>query len=167
MATRNTKNIILSLLALSLPVSAETWVFCVDEPTRCYFEGTREVRYGAVVDDVGYWVQETHTGSVPCRNAVFGDPIPGTPKACYLLEDSPEPVVGVLDWNDCEVFNAPVDGEILQCSPDYVLVASECMLSDNLFPMPACELIDSNTLMLNMSFHGDEIGAYIKCCKVR
>jgi hypothetical protein len=55
-------------------------VKCADENGRCEFTGTRQVRYGA--NDS--YVRQTFTGGVDCNNSVFGDPLVGVGKACYL-----------------------------------------------------------------------------------
>ena len=55
---------------------------CADENGTCSFTGTRDVTYGANgVFTTLYGV----TGGTPCTNAVFGDPLVGTVKACYIL----------------------------------------------------------------------------------
>ena len=55
------------------------WTFCAAEWARCSFTGTQEVRYGA---GTTYTAPRTFTDGVDCTNAVFGDPLPGTPKHC-------------------------------------------------------------------------------------
>ncbi len=56
-----------------------TWAHCADENQTCSFSGTKDVRYGADTR----WVTQTNvTGSIQCRNSVFGDPAPGTIKSC-------------------------------------------------------------------------------------
>ncbi len=55
-------------------------VKCADENARCEFTGTRKVRYGAN----NSYVTQTFTGGVDCNNSVFGDPVVGVFKACYL-----------------------------------------------------------------------------------
>ncbi|MGI4777787.1 MAG: pilus assembly protein [Janthinobacterium lividum] len=52
---------------------------CASEGGTCSFTGTREVWYGAN----NSWQVGNFTGGTPCTNAVFGDPVPGTAKACY------------------------------------------------------------------------------------
>jgi Ca-dependent carbohydrate-binding module xylan-binding len=53
---------------------------CADEWGTCTFSGTRTVIYGAN----GIYTSGSFTNSVSCTNGVFGDPIFGTIKACYL-----------------------------------------------------------------------------------
>lgn len=53
---------------------------CADENDVCRFDGTRRIAYGA--NDS--FVIETHTDEVHCTNSVFGDPLRGTRKACYV-----------------------------------------------------------------------------------
>ena len=47
------------------------------------------VRYGAVVDGVGYWTSKAVSGKGSCTNDYFGkDPKAGVPKACYVQGDN-------------------------------------------------------------------------------
>ena len=59
---------------------AQAWVRCADEGQRCAFAGLKMVRYGAA----GQFRLGTFTDGVSCTNAVFGNPIAGTPKACWM-----------------------------------------------------------------------------------
>lgn len=81
---RSPVSTILPLLCVFLPlVDAQPpgsgWTKCANEHGACTFSGTQEIGYG--VDT--FWKYETHTGSVACKNYVFGDPKPGRAKACY------------------------------------------------------------------------------------
>jgi len=60
--------------------NATAWTQCANEWGRCVFTGTREVRYGA---DCKYFIQSFSNG-VDCKNSVFGDPIPGIQKFCWI-----------------------------------------------------------------------------------
>lgn len=53
---------------------------CATENNNCAFTGTREVWYGAGTK----WAVAPVSNGVSCSNGVFGDPISGTVKACYL-----------------------------------------------------------------------------------
>lgn len=53
---------------------------CADEGGRCSFRGAAYVHYGA---NDRYAVRLLSNG-VECTNAVFGDPVPGVHKACYV-----------------------------------------------------------------------------------
>ena len=53
---------------------------CADENGYCSFSGTYAVLYGAS----NTYTSKTLTGGTSCINAVFGDPTPGTVKACYI-----------------------------------------------------------------------------------
>ena len=53
---------------------------CAAENGSCTFTGTREVWYGAGTK----WAVAPASNGVTCSNGVFGDPISGTVKACYL-----------------------------------------------------------------------------------
>lgn len=55
--------------------------YCAPEDGLCAFSGTRTVAYGAD----GTFTTESLTGGTPCTNAVFGDPLQNTVKACYLM----------------------------------------------------------------------------------
>ena len=59
-----------------------TWTACAVENGRCAFDGTRTVRYGA---NDRYATRDAQ-GGVDCSNGVFGDPIVGTVKSCWLLD---------------------------------------------------------------------------------
>ena len=58
--------------------AAMTWTRCASEGGTCNFSGSKSVRYGAN----GVYATKTLTGPVACTNAVFGDPVYGTVKAC-------------------------------------------------------------------------------------
>ena len=62
-----------------VPTVAPVWTYCADENGTCSFSGTKEVRYG----ENGSYFYLIFTGSTPCTNTVFGDPIPGVFKHCY------------------------------------------------------------------------------------
>ena len=57
------------------------FVFCAEETQRCNFNGTGDVAYGASGRfNYRYGV----ANGIDCNNSVFGDPINGTRKACYV-----------------------------------------------------------------------------------
>jgi Flp pilus assembly pilin Flp len=56
------------------------WTFCANEHETCTFTGTKEVRYG----ENGQYFYLTFTNGTACENSVFGDPIYGTVKKCYI-----------------------------------------------------------------------------------
>jgi hypothetical protein len=62
------------------PPAATTWTQCAAENATCSFAGTREVAFGAS----GRYRYGTFTGGTPCTDGVFGDPLYGTAKACYV-----------------------------------------------------------------------------------
>ena len=66
------------------PVDTGAWVACAAEGQRCTFTGTRTVRYGAGA----VFATGSYTGGVDCGNAVFGDPVSGTVKACSYAADA-------------------------------------------------------------------------------
>ena len=53
---------------------------CAAENATCTFTGTKGVAYGAGIA----WNIGVFTGSTPCTNGVFTDPISGTAKNCYV-----------------------------------------------------------------------------------
>lgn len=59
--------------------NTQAYTRCAIEHDTCTVSGTRNVAYGAN----GKFVYRTVTGSFVCDNSTFGDPLPGTPKACY------------------------------------------------------------------------------------
>jgi type IV pilus assembly protein PilY1 len=67
----------------ALPVGFST--SCAAENGTCAFTGIRQVAYGAGTT----WKLMSAKDGTACANAVFGDPIVGTAKACYTL--SPDP----------------------------------------------------------------------------
>jgi alpha-L-rhamnosidase len=75
------------------PPAADTWTQCATETGTCAFAGTATVAYGAA----GQFRYATLTGGTACTNAVFGDPIPGTGKACHLTAPPP----GTTTWTPC------------------------------------------------------------------
>ena len=59
-----------------------SWTFCAKEGQNCTVSGTKKVKYG-----VGsQWAQRTVSGSVSCRNSVFGDPAYGATKSCFVYK---------------------------------------------------------------------------------
>ncbi|MEY9968299.1 hypothetical protein ABIA33_006383 [Streptacidiphilus sp. MAP12-16] len=62
------------------PPSFTNWTSCAAENGTCSFSGQHEVAYGAG----GQYYYRTVTDSTGCSNAVFGDPIPGTAKSCFV-----------------------------------------------------------------------------------
>ena len=76
--------------AISTPAETD-WTFCAVEGGRCAFTGTTAVRYGAN----GAYGYQTLTDGAACTNAVFGDPISGTPKHCAVSTPS------TADWTVC------------------------------------------------------------------
>ncbi|MDL5033241.1 M4 family metallopeptidase [Pelomonas sp. APW6] len=64
-------------------VTGTAYTACASENGTCSFTGRRLVVYGAGSS----FTSRVTTGPVACNNATFGDPVPGTVKACYV---SPE-----------------------------------------------------------------------------
>ncbi|WP_405974008.1 hypothetical protein OG496_37295 [Streptomyces sp. NBC_00988] len=62
------------------PPTTTTWTTCAAEAGTCTFTGTHEVAFGAN----GQYSYGSYTGGTPCTNTVFGDPISGTSKSCYV-----------------------------------------------------------------------------------
>ena len=73
------------------PTGPAGYTFCSWENERCSFTGTKDVAYGAN----GTWTYRTGvTNGIDCNNGVFGDPIPGTFKACFIRDSTSPPVSG-------------------------------------------------------------------------
>lgn len=62
------------------PPVAASWTQCATEGGQCAFTGTRNVRYGTTAK----FVTRALTNGTACSNAVFGDPIYGVSKACWV-----------------------------------------------------------------------------------
>ena len=58
------------------------WQICANENGFCDFRGRAEVRYGAG----DRYVDKILSDGVRCGNEVFGDPAPGLPKNCYIMD---------------------------------------------------------------------------------
>jgi len=71
--------------AIPASASIDQWTFCAMENQTCAFTGTREVRYGAN----GSYAYLTLSNGTPCTNGVFGDPISGIVKQCYIKATAP------------------------------------------------------------------------------
>ncbi|MGZ3579486.1 MAG: InlB B-repeat-containing protein, partial [Syntrophales bacterium] len=67
-------------ISASFALSSGSWVFCADEGQLCSFTGTKNVAYGAN----GVYVFKTLTDGTMCTNSVFGDPLYGVVKQCYI-----------------------------------------------------------------------------------
>jgi hypothetical protein len=82
-----------SLPAFTITVSAgssttggaSTWTQCASEGGTCSFSGTKLVRYGEPFNN-RWAAARTLTGPVPCTNAFWGDPAPGTGKRCEIVD---------------------------------------------------------------------------------
>jgi hypothetical protein len=57
------------------------WQPCARENGYCNFRGVKRVRYGAR----GRYVERMSRDGIPCDNRSFGDPAPGEPKNCQVL----------------------------------------------------------------------------------
>ena len=75
------------------PPSANVWTSCSSEGGTCAFTGVMTVAYGAG-NSFNY---ATLPGGTACSNAVFGDPISGTAKSCYLIAAPPS----FNTWSSC------------------------------------------------------------------
>ena len=79
------------------PPTTGVWPQCAAENQSCAFTGTMTVAYGA--NSAFKYV--TATNGVACGNAVFGDPILGTAKSCYLVT----PPANAATWTSCAAEN--------------------------------------------------------------
>ncbi|HEV3170681.1 MAG TPA: chitinase [Actinocrinis sp.] len=80
----------------SAPPGTNVWAQCAGENGTCSFSGVMTVAYGAN----GSYNYAT-VGSVACSNSVFGDPAPGTAKACYVVGAPPS----FTTWTSCSAEN--------------------------------------------------------------
>jgi hypothetical protein len=55
------------------------YTFCANQNGVCTFHGIGGVAFGAA----GHFNYKVTAGRIACTKTVFGDPLPGTPKACY------------------------------------------------------------------------------------
>lgn len=100
MLDSNTEDVYSSVNDTLSGISEEdkTWILCASERGYCDFSGTSQVRYGA--NDI--WVTGTYTDGVPCNNSIFGDPVWGVGKACYVYQVALDnPSTGKKTWTGC------------------------------------------------------------------
>ncbi|WP_129312270.1 hypothetical protein [Streptomyces sp. L2] len=77
-----------------------SYAWCAPENGGCSFTGSATVAYGA---DGQYAIKTTANGT-DCNNAIFGDPLPGVAKACYVkyqdmkLNDSHNSILYQGSW---------------------------------------------------------------------
>jgi hypothetical protein len=71
--------------AATTPSSSSAWTQCATEGGTCSFSGTKLVRYGEPFND-RWTAARTLTEPVPCTNAFWGDPSPGTGKRCEIVD---------------------------------------------------------------------------------
>lgn len=84
------------------PVSDANWKTCASEGSVCNLTGVNQVRYGAN----GKYVSKIISGSVPCTNAIFGDPVPSTTKSCSYIPAATNAPPGVSPlWVMCATEN--------------------------------------------------------------
>ncbi|RYH63909.1 MAG: hypothetical protein EON54_07215 [Alcaligenaceae bacterium] len=74
-------------------VATTGWTLCAVENKRCEFTGNRDVRYGTDKTSV---VMGLSNGT-QCSNSVFGDPVYGTVKKCWVATD-PSQTGGRTGW---------------------------------------------------------------------
>lgn len=67
----------------TLPLDFAPTPCSVQDGPGCSFAGVRQVAYGAINN----WKFMTVQAGVDCNNTVFGNPLPGTTKACYTRPD--------------------------------------------------------------------------------
>jgi len=65
------------------------YVWCANESSQCRFSGSASVVYGARTT---WTTPRNFSGGTACSNSVFGDPLSGVLKACYLkVASAPAP----------------------------------------------------------------------------
>jgi hypothetical protein len=62
------------------------YTFCAYENQYCDVSGTKTVAYG---NSGSYYYQFARTAGITCNNSNFGDPLVGTPKACWTTDSYP------------------------------------------------------------------------------
>jgi hypothetical protein len=67
--------------------TSSAWTQCATEGETCSFSGTQQVRFGEPFGN-RWTAARTLTGPVPCTNAYWGDPSPGTGKRCEVMDAS-------------------------------------------------------------------------------
>jgi hypothetical protein len=83
-------------------VAPTTWTRCASEGQQCAFSGTKPILYGAN----GSFVVRTLTNGTACTNAIFGDPISGVTKHCYVPGEPINDTTGNNGpWNGLTTFN--------------------------------------------------------------
>lgn len=73
-----------SLRSQADPVGPTGSTYCAGEGKLCQFSGTKVVAYGLN----GSYFYRAATGSVQCNNLVFNDPLFGTIKSCFVLDQA-------------------------------------------------------------------------------
>lgn len=71
-----------SIVSATTQGASSTWTFCANENQQCSFSGSKEVQYGA--ND--FFAYKVLSGGTSCSNAVFGDPLPSSGKACSVRD---------------------------------------------------------------------------------
>jgi hypothetical protein len=79
------------------PSGTSVWAQCATENGTCSYAGEMTVAYGAN----GNYAYATLGGSTGCNNSVFGDPAPGTAKACAVTDPPPT----FTTWTACAAEN--------------------------------------------------------------
>ena len=77
-------------LVSPLPTTGYATASCANEGGNCAFSGSKYIAYGDKTKNK--WSIGVFTGGVACTNGIFGDPIPGTAKKCYIGPDWVAPV---------------------------------------------------------------------------
>ena len=75
------------------PPTTDVWSQCASENGSCSFSGSMTVAFGAN----GQFNYATISNGTACTTGIFGDPIFGTVKACYLLA----PPANTVAWISC------------------------------------------------------------------
>lgn len=71
---------IITNTAVVTPAPSATVTLCANEGGQCAFSGTRTVRYGTTAK----YTTKSLTNGTACSNTVFGDPIYGVAKSCWV-----------------------------------------------------------------------------------
>ncbi len=73
------------------PTGPSGYTFCANEYGTCSFSGSVSVAYGAN----GTFFYKTFTDGTLCNYTIFGDPLPGVTKWCFIPGTPPPPYTGI------------------------------------------------------------------------
>jgi hypothetical protein len=72
---------VLGAAILGSSTAAQAWVFCAHEHGFCSAPYGSVIHYGR---DGAFTERRSPPGGLPCNNAIFGDPLVGIHKLCFI-----------------------------------------------------------------------------------